>query len=153
MIRKTKLSDIKEMSRLMLADLSKPNQRFSLKLINNFREHASPKNLRKEFDNPNLIAFIAIQNKKLISFIAGYKKKIECYLDYISGKDMNIKKQLIDLFIDECKKLGLTKIKTDTFEFMQNNQLFKDKGFILTKKNKIKNKLEVLQYELNISKI
>ncbi len=141
----------KEISKLMLSDLKSPNSKFPQEMINNFREHAKEENIVEEFNNPNLIAFLAIRNNELVGFIVGYKKDLSSVMiQYIVGKSIKTKKLLLTEFVDKCKEKKILHIKTDTFEFMENNNLFKQEGFILTKKEKITDNLEVLWYKLNV---
>ena len=104
-----------------------------------------------ELNNPNLISFLAINNDKLIGFIVGYKEESNnTMIHYIAGDKIETKKLLLNRFIDECKKISIDHIKTDTFEFMENNEFFKEEGFVLTKKEKITDDLEMLWYEIDI---
>ncbi|MBU4283483.1 MAG: GNAT family N-acetyltransferase [Nanoarchaeota archaeon] len=140
----------KEISKLMLLDLKNPNSSFPPEIINNFREHAKEENIIKEFENPKLIAFIAIDEDKVIGFVVGYEKDpSSAMIHYISAKSNEVKKELLDSFIKECKVKKVNRIITDTFEFMDNNNFFKSNGFTLTKKENVTPTLEMLWYELN----
>ena len=131
----------KEISELMLNDLENPNALFPEDIISKFREHAKEKSILKEFENPNLISFVAL-NGHLSGFIVGYKQDSETVMiHYVTGGG---KKQLLDKFIEECRTKGVTRIITDTFEFMDNNEFFKANGFLLFKKKSLTKKLEML---------
>ena len=141
----------KEISKLMLSDLKNPNYKFPQKMINNFKEHAKEENIIKEFKNPKLIAFIAINEDKVVGFVVGYEKNPNnVMIRYISAKSDEVKKKLLNMFIKECKIRNIGKIITDTFEFMDNNNFFKSNGFILTKKENLSKNLEILWYGLNL---
>ena len=141
----------KEISKLMLSDLKNPNYKFPQKMINNFKEHAKEENIIKEFKNPKLIAFIAINEDKVVGFVVGYEKNPNnVMIHYISAKSDEVKKKLLNMFIKECKIRNICKIITDTFEFMDNNNFFKSNGFILTKKENLSKNLEILWYGLNL---
>ncbi len=143
---------VKEISRLMLTELEKPNPLFPQKMILQFREHAKEENILNELENPNLIAFVAIHNGVLVGFIVGYKEDSKTsMIQYINGGNIKNKKLLLKIFIDECKKKGIVSIKTDTFEFMENNKVFKEAGFVLIKKEKITNNLKMLWYKLDLN--
>src|SRR3989338_10637531 len=87
---------INQISKIMLKDLSKPDKRFSKEVIDKYRMHAQENNLIKEFENPNLISFLAVENNKVLDFIVGYKKDDNvCYIDYMSGNNLEIKRDLI----------------------------------------------------------
>ena len=119
------------------------------KIIYTNRMHAQENNLIKEFENPNLISFLAVENNKVLDFIVGYKKDDNvCYIDYMSGNNLEIKRDLIRRFIEECKERNITKIIADSFEFMQNDIIFKETGFKIFKKEKFDN-LELLWYKFN----
>ncbi|MDP6642316.1 MAG: hypothetical protein QGF74_02985 [Candidatus Nanoarchaeia archaeon] len=142
---------IKEISKLMLKELENPNDKFPVDLISKFREHAKEDSISMELDNPNLISFLAINNHELIGFIVGYKEESNnTMIHHIAGDKIETKKLLLNRFIDECKKININNINADTFEFMENNELFKEEGFILTKKEKITDDLEMLWYEFNL---
>lgn len=137
----------------MINDLKNPSNKFPQYMISKFREHAKEENIDKEFDNPDLIGLMAIENKDVLGFIVGYKDNSSIMLHYVAGKNITIKKKLLDRLIKLCKIKNISSLKTDTFEFMENNQLFKSSGFKLTKKEKLTKNLEVLWYELNLHKI
>lgn len=142
---------IKEISTLMLADLKKPNPKFTMEMISHFREHAKEENIIKEFYNPKLISFLALQNNKLVGFIVGYEEDTsKAMIHYVNGNNINTKKLLLNRFLTACKNKNLTYIKTDTFEFMENNDLFKSAGFVLIKKEKLSDSLEMLWYKLKL---
>ena len=147
----TKNEYIKEISGLMLADLEKPNPKFTMEMISQFREHAKEENIIKEFYNPKLISFLALQNNKLVGFIVGYEEDTsKAMIHYVNGNNINTKKLLLNRFLTACKNKNLTYIKTDTFEFMENNDLFKSAGFVLIKKEKLSDSLEMLWYKLKL---
>lgn len=142
----------KQISALMLSDLKKPNINFPPEMIDKLRDHAKEKNIITEFENPNLIAFVAINEEKISGFIVGYKDSFNksSMIHYITAEKNEIKKELLDRFVEECKLKKITKIITDTFEFMNNNTFFKSNGFKLIKKEKIIGNLEMLWYELKL---
>jgi len=141
---------LKQISKIMLNDLAKPDKRFSKEIIDRYRKHAQENNLIKEFENPNLISFLAVKNDKVLDFIVGYKKDDNVsYIDYISGNKLEIKRDLIKKFIEECKERKVKKIIADSFEFMQNDIIFRETGFKIFKKEKFDN-LELLWYKLEI---
>ena len=108
---------INQISKIMLKDLSKPDKRFSKEVIDKYRMHAQENNLIKEFENPNLISFLAVENNKVLDFIVGYKKDDNvCYIDYMSGNNLEIKRDLIRRFIEECKERNITKIIADAYD-------------------------------------
>lgn len=141
-----------EISRLMLSDLESPDSRFPQEMINNFKEHAKEENIKKEFENPNLIAFTAINHGKIMGFIVGYEDtpRNNAMIHYITAKESKTSKDLLNRFIKECKLRKIRKIITDTFEFMDNNELFRSNKFKLIKKEKIAPNLEMLWYELSL---
>ncbi|MBW2980425.1 hypothetical protein KY360_03350 [Candidatus Woesearchaeota archaeon] len=129
-IKKATKKHVKEISRLMLKDLKKPDKRFPKKMIDGLREHAKEENLLKEFNNPKLVSFVAI-DKRAVGFVVGYKRRSDIYLDYIAGKN---KEKLLIRFIKFCKS---KRIIADTFEFMDNYKLYIKNGFKLFKKEEI----------------
>lgn len=142
---------IKGISNLMLADLEKPNPAFPAEMLLQFREHAKEENVAKELDKPNLMALLSVKNDMLTGFIVGYVDGSSgAMIHYITGDCIKTKKQLLKKFIHECKEKRLVYVKADTFEFMENNRLLKEKGFVLTQKEKITNRLELLWYKLNL---
>jgi hypothetical protein len=140
----------KEISKLMMIDLKNPNPKFPQEMINKFREHSEEKKILQEFENPKLMAFLAVERGKLVGFIIGYKLKDIGMIHYITAKKFKVKEELLKRFIKESKFRKINKIITDTFEFMGNSTLFKSKGFILTKKEKLAKNLEMLWYELKL---
>lgn len=140
----------KDISTLMLADLANPDPRFPSKMIEQFREHAQKENIVKEFDNPNLMAFLAIDANKVKGFIVGYEEDSDtvAIIHYIHGETMIIKRLLLKYFISECKRRKIVHIRADSFEFMVNDALFKEEHFTLVKKEKLAHNLELLWYEL-----
>lgn len=142
----------KEVSELMLLDLKNPNPAFPQDMITNFREHAKEENIMKEFENPKLIAFLAVDDDKVEGFVVGYKKDTRsAMIHYLSAKSDELKKELLDSFIKDCKIRKINRVITDTFEFMDNNKFFKSNGFRLAKKENITRNLEMLWYELNLT--
>lgn len=140
----------KEISKLMLKDLENPNPKFSKEMILGFKEHAKEENILKELNNPNTIGFLAI-NSNLKGFIVGYKEDAnKAVIHYITANSVETKRLLLKEFIKKCKKKGISLLKTDTFEFMENNEFFKNKGFIFTKKESISPDLEMLWYKFKI---
>lgn len=152
-IIKATRQDSKEISKLMLLDLKNPNPNFPYEMINRFREHAKEENILKEFENPKLIAFVAINKKDFLGFIVGYEEysntdAVIGYIDYITAKNDKTKKALLDRFIKECKAKNINQVIKDSFEFMSSNNFFKSNGFKLIKKEKLIENLEVLWYKL-----
>src|SRR3989344_1333245 len=152
-IVKAVVEHAKEISKLMLSDLKNPNSKFPKKLINSFREHAKEENILKEFKNPGLIAFVAKIEGRIVGFIVGYEDTLNdsAMIHYITANEIEIKKELLDLFIKECKLRNIKKIITDTFEFMKNKDFFESNKFILIKKEEVTPNLEMLWYELNLN--
>jgi hypothetical protein len=142
----------KGISEIMLSDLKNPNPKFPKKMIEDFREHAKEENIRKEFENPNLIAFLAINEEKIAGFIVGYEDSSNnsAMIQYITAKENEVKKELLSAFIKKCKIKKIKKIITDAFEFMDNNDFFKSNKFTFTKKEEIAPNLEMLWYELDL---
>jgi len=98
---------IKEISKLMLNDLDNPNPKFPIKMIEQFREHSKEKNILKEFENSNLISFLAIKNK-LIGFIIGYKEPSNsAMIHYVNGNNIKTKKLLFKLLYPQSYSLHL----------------------------------------------
>ena len=104
-IVKAVIGHVKEISELMSSDLKNPNSKFPQKMINNFIEHAKEENIIKEFKNPGLIAFIAKNEGRIVGFIVGYEDTLKdsAMIHYITAKEIEIKKELLDKFIKECK--------------------------------------------------
>ncbi|MFP4524500.1 MAG: hypothetical protein ACOCRX_05700 [Candidatus Woesearchaeota archaeon] len=152
-IVKAAIGHAKEISELMLSDLKNPNSKFPQKMINIFREHAKEENILKEFNNPGLIAFIAKNKGKVLGFIVGYEDTLNysTMIHYITANEIEIKKELLDQFIKECKLKNIKKIITDTFEFMENKDFFELNKFRLMKKEEVAPDLEMLWYELNLN--
>ena len=141
----------KEISKLMLSDLKNSSTLFPQEMILKFKEHAKEENIIKEFENPELISFLAIEKNIVVGFIVGYLEDSNTsMLHYITAKNEKVKEALLMRFINECKIKNINRIIADTFEFMNNNTLFKSHNFILTKKEKIINNLEMLWYELKL---
>ena len=116
----------KDISRLMLSDLAHPDPRFPSNMISSLREHAQDKNIKKEFNNPKLLLFLAIHCKNIIGFIVGYEESTICArIDYISAQHDRVRKKLFDYFVKECQSKKITLIIADAFEFMDNNAFFK----------------------------
>ena len=147
-IIKAKKVHAKEISKLMLSDLENPHSNFPKVMINKFREHAQEKNVLQEFENNKFIAFVAIENN-VVGFIVGYEESPnKAMIHYISAKKMEIKKALLNRFIKECKMHNITEVIADSFEFMENDSLFRTNNFILIKKEKLTSNLELLWYKL-----
>ena len=141
----------KEISKLMLSDLKNSSTLFPQEMILKFKEHAKEENIIKEFENPELISFLAIEKNIVVGFIVGYLEDSNTsMLHYITAKKEKVKEALLMRFINECKIKNINRIIADTFEFMNNNTFFKSHNFILTKKEKIINNLEMLWYELKL---
>jgi N-acetylglutamate synthase-like GNAT family acetyltransferase len=140
-----------KISELMLLELENPNPLFPHKMIEKFREHAKKENVNKEFDNPNLIAFLAIDKESVVGFIVGYENRSDnsAMIHYLASKKKKAKSELLKSFVKECKRKNLKKIIADTFEFMDNKDFFQTNGFKLIRKEKIADKLEMLWYEFN----
>lgn len=147
MIRKAVLSDAKDISRLMINDLANPNPNFPSEMIVKFREHAQIEEVEKEFKNPNLIALVFRKSGKTTGFVVGYKEDKKAFLHYVTGYTKNIRLILIKTFEKECLKLRLDEIKTDTFEFMENKNIFELAGFEFFKAENLTPKLKILWYK------
>ena len=142
----------KEISKLMLLDLENPNSKFPQEMINNFREHVKEENIIKEFEDPRLIAFLAINEKRVLGFIVGYEPDLGgAMIHYINAKEDGLKERLLKRFIKECKSKNITEVITDTFEFMKNNAFFKSQGFTLMKKESLTKNLEILWHKLDLN--
>jgi N-acetylglutamate synthase-like GNAT family acetyltransferase len=153
MIRKAKIKDSEQISKLMLKDLEKPNTKFPEQMIKQLTEHASVRGVKKEFNNNKLIAFVFEDNNIIKGFTVGYiRENNEVFLHYVNGNSKKIKKKLVKYFEKECKKLNIQKIKTDTFEFMENKLIFEEESFKFIKSEKITEDLEILWYEKIIAK-
>jgi N-acetylglutamate synthase-like GNAT family acetyltransferase len=152
-ITRATIEHSKQISQLMLSELNNPNPKFPKEMINKFREHAKEENIIKEFENPGLIAFVAIISKRLVGFIVGYKDLLinQAMIHYITADGIIIKEKLLKRFIKECKSRNIDKIITDTFEFMDNKDFFESNGFVLTKKEKLTPNLEMFWYEVKLT--
>ncbi len=141
----------KEISVLMLADLEYPNPRFPKDMIDKFRTHAEEHGILKEFENPKLIAFVAISKNNVVGFIVGYEENHStAMIHYVNAKKHDMEEKLLNRFIEECKFKDINKIRADAFEFMDNNEFFKSHNFVFVRKEKLAPNLEMLWYELNL---
>jgi len=149
-IRATK-AHCKEISRLMKKDLDAPPKEFSQEFLVKFKEHAEERNILKEFENPLTIGFIAKINEKIVGFIVGYVVNSEhAAIHYINGENKEIKKSLLQAFIISCKNKNMRYILTDSFEFMENDSILKEKGFNLDNKEKVNENLIMLWRKLDL---
>lgn len=141
----------KQISILMTSDLNKFRQLFPAAMMTAFRDHAQENNILEEFNNSNLISFLAIGDMDLLmGFIVGYKEKNSAMIHYITAETVSLKKQLLAMFITKCREEKIDRAITDTFIFMENNAFFRNEGFILFKKEKIEANLEMLWYEKKV---
>ena len=141
----------KEISQLMKEDLDNPPKEFSQEFLIKFKEHAEEKNVLKEFENPLTIGFIAKVNEKIVGFIVGYAVNSEhAIIHYINGRDKEIKKSLLQAFIIACKNQKMNYIIADSFEFMENDGILKEKGFNLYDKEKVNETLIMLWRRLEL---
>jgi len=147
MIRKARLQDAEQVSKLMLQDLSNPHLNIPGMMIQKFVEHAQLENLKKEYYNPDLLAFVYEEKSKVLAFIVGYlKKNNTVYLDYVSGNSKDIKKALLNRFEEECKKLDVKEIMADTYKFLENKLVYEESGFSFVRSERRILGLEVLWY-------
>jgi len=148
MIRKAIVEDAKEISKLMLRDLAHPHPSFPKPMIENFRKHARIEGIRKEFENPNLIAFVFEKGQRITGFVVGYKEEgKKSFLHYVTGNSKTVMVELVKAFEKECKSLGIKEIKTDTFEFMKSKEVFEEAGFEFFKSETLAPNLEMLWYK------
>ena len=141
----------KEISKLMLVDLEDHSSKFPQEMMNKFREHAQEKNILLELENPKMIAFLAIEERRVIGFIVGYETFSRVsMIQYITAENDDVKRGLLKMFLDECKRKKIGEVITDTFEFMSNNDFLRSNGFVLTKREKLSENLEMLWYMLDI---
>ena len=141
----------KEISKLMLVDLEDHSSKFPQEMMNKFREHAQEKNILLEFENLKTIAFLAIEERRVIGFIVGYETFSRVsMIQYITAENDDVKRGLLKMFLDECKRRKIGEVITDTFEFMSNNDFLRSNGFVLTKREKLSENLEMLWYMLDI---
>ncbi len=132
-------------SKLMLADLHSPPAQFPPKMIAQFREHAKEENILKEFANPAFLSFVATEHGSITAFIAGYTRDAtSAVIHYISNTTNDIKKALLNEFINKCKARKINKLITDAFAFMDNNAFYIASGFKPTKKEQIADNLEMI---------
>ena len=152
-IVKARKEHSKKISELMLSELEIHGLRFPDKLIKGLREHAKEENILREFEDGNLIAFVAITSRKLVGFIVGYEdlSKDCAMIHYITSTSIKIKEELLERFIKECKYRDISKIITDTFEFMSNKEFFESNRFVLVKKERLAVDLEMLWYEFRLT--
>lgn len=147
MIRKARLQDAEQVSKLMLQDLANPHMIFPRAMIQKFLEHAKLENIKKEYENPDLLAFVYEEKSKILAFIVGYfKENKTVYLDYVSGDSKKIKKALVEYFEKECKKLDIKEIITDTYKFLENKLIYEEAGFSFVRSERKTLGLEVLWY-------
>lgn len=152
MIRRAILQDAEQVSKIMIQDLANAHLFIPKKMIEKFLEHARLENIRKEYENPNLFAFVYEEKNKILAFIAGYfKENKTVYLDYISGNSKKIKKDLVEHFEKECKKLGIKEIIADAYKFLENKLIYEEAGFSLVKSEKKMLGLEVLWYSKKLN--
>ncbi|MBU4502996.1 MAG: hypothetical protein KKA79_10460 [Nanoarchaeota archaeon] len=150
MIRKARISDAENISKIMLNDLINPNPNFTERMIKKFREHAQIGSIKKEFENSDIIILVFEEDNKILGFVVGYKENKVAFLHYVSGLTKNIKLKLIKSFEKKCKYLKLKEIKTDTFEFMENKHIFEKADYKFFKSEDIKPKLKMLWYKKRI---
>jgi len=152
-IIKAKKEHSNQISEFMLSELNNPNPKFPKEMINKFREHAEEENIIKEFENPNLIAFVALTPKRLVGFIVGYEDLLnnQAMIHYIASNDIEIKEKLLERFIKYCELKNINKVIADTFEFMDNKDFFESNKFVLTRKEKLTPNLEMLWYEFKLT--
>lgn len=85
-IKATK-SHAKEISKWMLSDLENPSPKFPKEMIEKFRKHAEEKGILMEFENPRLIAFVAVDKNKVAGFIVGYEEdSSKAMIHYVTAK-------------------------------------------------------------------
>jgi hypothetical protein len=150
-IKKATKKDVKELSEYMLKELENPNEAFPQMMIEKFRENARIENMKKQFDNPDLIGFVLLEEGKLQGFIVGYKENEgQSMIHYITAKKPGMRKFLLDSFVKESKEKGLEKVRADSFDFMDSNQFFIDSKFTFTGKGELAPGLEMLWYEIKI---
>lgn len=147
MIRKARLQDAEQVSKLMIQDLSNHKIPLPTSTMEKFLEHARLENLKKEYYNPDLLAFVYEEKTKILAFIVGYlQKNNTVYLDYVSGTSKDIKKSLIKHFEEECKKLKVKEIIADTYKFLETKIIYEEAGFSFVRSEKKVLGLEVLWY-------
>ena len=146
-IIKAEKKHAKKISEFMLSEIEDNLSKFPKEIIDKVKEHSKEENIRKEFKNPKLISFLAMNNK-ITGFIVGYEEKNFASIHYLVGNN-KIKKKLLDVFIIECKARNLINVIADVFEFQSNNNLLKSYGFKLLRKEKLGN-LNLLWYFLKL---
>ena len=150
-IKKATKEHVKQLSEYMLKELEKPNEKFPTPIIEKFRENAKIENMRKQFDNPNLIGFVLMEDEELKGFIVGYKEnEDQSMIHYVTAENLSLRKDLLESFIAESLERGLKKVTADSFEFMDSNKFFIDSGFDFIKKEKVVPGLEMLWYEFEL---
>lgn len=150
-ITKATKEHCKEISLLMKRDLDNSPKEFSQEFLIKFREHAEEKNILEEFNNPLTIGLIAMINEKIVGFIVGYVVNSEhAMIHYINGETKEIKKSLLQEFIIACKNKNMKYILADSFEFMENDEVLKKRGFNLCNKEKINETLIMLWRRLEL---
>ena len=139
---------IREISKLMLKNLENPPKEFSNEIIEKFRKHAKEEGITKEFKNPALIGFLAINREGVVGFIVGYfKNQDNSIIDYVTGSN-EVKKDLLEKFIRYCRSKDVKWIKTESFEFMDNHNFFEENGFKIIGKEKMENGLIMFLREI-----
>jgi len=150
-IKKATKEHVKQLSEYMLKELEKPNEKFPALMIEKFRENAKIENMEKQFDNPNLIGFVLMEDEELKGFIVGYKEnEYQSMIHYVTAENLSLRKDLLESFIAESRGRGLKKVTADSFEFMDSNKSFIDSGFDFIKKEEVVPGLEMLWYELEL---
>lgn len=152
MIRKARLQDAEQVSKIMLQDLSNHSIPLPRSMREKFLEHARLENLKKEYGNPDLLAFVYEEKNMVLAFIVGYfKPNNVVYLDYVSGTSKNIKKALVKHFEKECKKQGIKEIIADAYKFFENKLIYEESGFSFVRSERKLLGLEVLWYSKKLN--
>ncbi len=142
----------KQISKMMLKDLESPPKEFSKDIIDDYRNHAQIENIIKEFDNPNLFGFLAIENDQLKGFVVSYIEDNSPIIHYITSTNPKIKKELLIRLIKESKAKDYGGIIADSFDFMDNDKFYEEMGLKIYKKERLDNGLILLWRRLNFNK-
>ena len=138
MIRLAAIDDAPAISRLMKRELERPNPLFPEGMIARFRAHAEIDAVKREFADPALIAFVS-EKEGIDGFIVGYREGGRITIHYVCGP-LSVKRGLLA----QVLSLGGS-FRADTFEFMENYELFKD--WRLVNKELLAPGLEMLWFE------
>ncbi len=119
---------LKEISKIMIREISNSDYGFPEHMLKKLKEHARLENLKKEIKKTDFIGIVSLEGE-VTGFVVGCIGVSSCFLDYVWGKTPEIKKSLVKKFENKYREMGFYLVKTEAYSFMENAKIYRELSY------------------------